>query len=256
LTGGDIQLVALGGGGSTGGTSQSVVIETDHNIATNGDASTAIVAQSIGGDGGNGGFAISAGLDVKAASANVSLGGGAGAGGTSGSVNVDSYGSMITKGSGSAGIIAQSLGGDGGNGGFAVSGGAAIGGTVSVGLGGSGAKGGKASAVSVKAGTKKNEQITKTSGESSTGIPQSLGGSGGNGGFSVAAGVSNLYPSASVGVSLGGKGGNGGTAGSVTLVSSNTVITEGNLSSGLQAQSIGGGGGNGGFQLQVPQHCL
>ncbi|MCW8039873.1 ESPR-type extended signal peptide-containing protein [Acinetobacter entericus] len=252
LTGGGYSAgVALGGGGSTGGTSQSVVIETDHNIATNGDASTAIVAQSIGGDGGNGGFAISAGLDVKAASANVSLGGGAGAGGTSGSVNVDSYGSMITKGSGSAGIIAQSLGGDGGNGGFAVSGGTAIGGTVSVGLGGSGAKGGKASAVSVKAGTKKNEQITKTSGESSTGIlAQSLGGSGGNGGFSVAAGASaNLYPSASVGVSLGGKGGNGGTAGSVTLVSSNTVITEGNLSSGLQAQSIGGGGGNGGFSV-------
>ena len=252
LTGGGYSAgVALGGGGSTGGTSQSVVIETDHNIATNGDASTAIVAQSIGGDGGNGGFAISAGLDVKAASANVSLGGGAGAGGTSGSVNVDSYGSMITKGSGSAGIIAQSLGGDGGNGGFAVSGGAAIGGTVSVGLGGSGAKGGKASAVSVKAGTKKNEQITKTSGESSTGIlAQSLGGSGGNGGFSVAAGASaNLYPSASVGVRLGGKGGNGGTAGSGTLVSSNTVITEGNLSSGLQAQSIGGGGGNGGFSV-------
>ncbi|WOE40768.1 ESPR-type extended signal peptide-containing protein [Acinetobacter chinensis] len=252
LTGGGYSAgVALGGGGSTGGTSQSVVIETDHNIATNGDASTAIVAQSIGGDGGNGGFAISAGLDVKAASANVSLGGGAGAGGTSGSVNVDSYGSMITTGSGSAGIIAQSLGGDGGNGGFAVSGGAAIGGTVSVGLGGSGSKGGKAGAVSVKAGTKKNEQITKTSGESSTGIlAQSLGGSGGNGGFSVAAGASaNLYPSASVGVSLGGKGGNGGTSDSVTLVSSNTVITEGNLSSGLQAQSIGGSGGNGGFSV-------
>lgn len=50
---------------STGGTSQSVVIETDHNIATNGDASTAIVAQSIGGDGGNAGFAISAGLMSK-----------------------------------------------------------------------------------------------------------------------------------------------------------------------------------------------
>ncbi|AXY57413.1 hypothetical protein CDG60_13070 [Acinetobacter chinensis] len=252
LTGGGYSAgVALGGGSGDGGKSGSVTIETDHNIVTEGDASTAIVAQSIGGDGGNGGFAISAGLDVKAASANVSLGGGAGAGGTSGSVNVNSYGSMITNGSGSAGIIAQSLGGSGGNGGFAVSGGAAIGGTVSVGLGGSGAIGGKAGAVSVKAGTKKNEQITKTSGESSTGVlAQSLGGDGGNGGFSIAAGASaNLYPSASVGVSLGGKGGNGGTAGSVTLVSSNTVITEGNLSSGLQAQSIGGSGGNGGFSV-------
>lgn len=90
------------------------------------------------------------------------------------------------------------MNGDGGNGGFAVSGGAAIGGTVSVGLGGSGAKGGKASAVSVKA-QRRMSKLTKTSGESSTGIlAQSLGGSGGNGGFSAAAGASaNLYPSAS-----------------------------------------------------------
>jgi hypothetical protein len=71
------------------------------------------MAQSIGGGGGNGGFAISA-SGAENAALSLALGGKGGAGGTAQLASVDSTGNITTKGAQADGIIAQSLGGGGG----------------------------------------------------------------------------------------------------------------------------------------------
>ncbi len=54
---------------------------------------------------------------------------------------------------------------------------------------------------------------------------------------------------AGVGVSVGGFGASGGSASTVTVNSANNIVTLGQESNGILAQSIGGGGGNGGFSI-------
>jgi hypothetical protein len=80
-------------------------------------------------------------------------------------------------------------------------------------------------------------------GQGSYGIlAQSIGGGGGDGGMSIAGGISGAN-----GVSL-GIGGNGGTAsdsGVVTVINSSAIGTLGAHSHALFAQSVGGGGGSG-----------
>jgi hypothetical protein len=84
-----------------------------------------IRAQSIGGGGGNGGSAVTgllAGGDTekgRALNVAVTIGGFAGDGNVSGDVLVNQTGRIITKGAGSHGILAQSIGGGGGTGGGA-----------------------------------------------------------------------------------------------------------------------------------------
>ena len=90
-------------------------------ISTQGDLANAIEAQSIGGGGGNGGFAVSASGSEYAAG-SLSLGGAGGDGGSASTVTVGSTGNLQTTGTQSDGILAQSIGGGGGNGGFAISG--------------------------------------------------------------------------------------------------------------------------------------
>ena len=254
LTGGGMSVgVALGGNAGQGAKAEKVQVTTDHNIVTTGDSSAAIVAQSVGGDGGNGGFAVSAGADIKAVTANVTLGGKGGAGGQSGQVVVDSSGSLMTLGENSAGVIAQSLGGGGGNAGFTVAAGVSTFASAAVALGGTGGTGGMSQNVLVNL---KNTDIDSPSKISTVGnhsigaLAQSMGGSGGNGGFSVAAGLNaNLYGGATASVALGGSGGTGGTSGGATIKSDQMITTKGDFSSALQAQSIGGSGGNGGFAV-------
>ncbi len=77
---------------------------------------------------------------------------------------------------------------------------------------------------------------------------QSVGGGGGDGGFSIGASFSDS--SGAVSASVGGYGGKGGDGGNVTLTSTGTTIsTTGDHSDGILAQSIGGGGGEGGFSI-------
>jgi len=254
LTGSGMSVgVALGGNAGQGAKAEKVHVTTDHNIVTTGDSSAAIVAQSVGGDGGSGGFAVSAGADIKAVTANVTLGGKGGAGGQSGQVAVDSSGSLVTLGDNSVGVIAQSLGGGGGNAGFTVAAGASTFASAAVALGGTGGTGGTSQSVLVnlKSPEAKSPSSIHTRGNHATGaLAQSIGGSGGNGGFSVAAGLNaNLFGGATASVALGGSGGKGGTANSATINSDQIIITEGDFSSALQAQSIGGSGGNGGFAV-------
>lgn len=231
--------VAVGGSGGDGGNGGVVDLTSTAEITTEGDRSSGIAAQSIGGGGGSGGMAV-AGSVSTGASANVGIGGSGGDGGSGSSitVTVDS-GSILTAGASSYGIFAQSVGGGGGSGGLSIAAGASIGGSLNVALGGHGGKGGKGAAVDVS-----NAASIETLGEGSYGIlAQSVGGGGGEGGMSVAAGLS---ATATVGVSVGGSGGSGNDGGTVDVDNAGNIITRGAQAYGILAQSVGGGGGAGG----------
>lgn len=234
--------VALGGKGAKGGhagemVSVTTTSTTDINIV--GNNAQGISAQSIGGGGGNGGasFAVSGGGVINA---SVSLGGSGAEGGDGKSVQIDNAGSITTGGDLSAGIQAQSIGGGGGNGGL--SGAFAVGaGSISVTLGGEAGTGGKSGSVDVT-----NSGKITTHGENAVGIQaQSIGGGGGNGG----AALSGTGGVLAISTAIGGKGGNGKDSDDVTVMNSGDILTDGGLSYGIYAQSVGGGGGNGGFAL-------
>lgn len=203
-------LVALGGYGSAGGNGSNATVLNVGSIVTTGERARGILAQSIGGGGGDG--AGSGGL--------VSLGGSGSGAGHGGLVVVTNSGSITTTGRLSVAIQAQSIGGGGGSG-------AGSGGLVS--LGGDGTVGANGGAVMVgSAGD------IFTGGDLARGIfAQSIGGGGGDG-----AGSGGL-------VSLGGGGSGGGNGGSVTLAISGSVTTLGDNSDAIYAQSVGGGGGSG-----------
>ncbi len=247
--------VGLGGNGGGGGDGSTVDATSNNAVETQGDQSSGVVAQSIGGGGGNGGFNVApvlSGAGTASGAVSVGLGGSGDTGGNGGIVTLTSNGTILTDGFASSGFVAQSLGGGGGNGGFNVSptvSGAGTGaGSVSVGLGGSGSAGGDGSLVT--ASTTAN---VVTRGDASVGVlAQSVGGGGGNGGFNVSPALAGAGTgSGAISVGLGGSGGSGGTGGVVGLTVANSVQTEGAQSSAVVAQSIGGGGGNGGFNVSA-----
>jgi len=245
--------VGVGGSGGAGGSSAAVTNEVTGNVSTEGEFATGVTAQSLGGGGGNGGFAVTGGISgagTGSASVNVSVGGSGGTGNTAGNVTNTVIGDVSTTGGMSGGVLAQSVGGGGGNGGFAIgagiSGAGTASGAIGVGVGGSGGSGGISGQV-----TNAVTGNVSTEGEFATGITaQSLGGGGGNGGFSVVGGISGAgTASASVNVSVGGSGGTGNNANTVMNTVNGNVMTSGLGSGGVLAQSVGGGGGNGGFTV-------
>ncbi|BCG73009.1 outer membrane autotransporter barrel domain-containing protein [Mesorhizobium sp. 113-1-2] len=242
--------VSVGGSGATGGVGKDVFVTSYGNIATYGKQSDGILAQSIGGGGGNGGFSVAGTFTTGALGASVAVGGSGGSGQSAGEVTVTSTGNIQTHGDQSIGILAQSVGGGGGNGGFAGAGAITLQGvSAAVGLGGSGAGGGSAKTVRVTS----TGDIT-TYGDQAIGIlAQSVGGGGGNGGSTVSLA---LAKDAGIGVALGGKGGAAGNGLDVTVISTGNISTgagfisggvRGTGAAGILAQSVGGGGGNGGF---------
>lgn len=89
--------------------------------------STGIYASSVGGGGGNGGYATSVAVSFTAPAATPSaavalaVGGTGGGGGNGGAVTVNNYSSVTTQGDNSSfAILAQSIGGGGGAGGNAL----------------------------------------------------------------------------------------------------------------------------------------
>ncbi|TLU87805.1 MAG: hypothetical protein FDX21_03015 [Chlorobium sp.] len=242
--------VTLGGNGGSGATGNSVIVNSIGNIKTNGDMSAAIFAQSVGGGGGNGGFSAALSASTGFFGGAVAIGGSGSGGGNGGSVIVNSTGDIQTSGMQSSGILAQSVGGGGGNGGFAGSGALSFGGvSAAVGLGGSGSSGGDGSTVDVTS----IGNITTTGDEASAIIAQSVGGGGGNGGSTIGLSLGAL---AGASVNIGGKGDSGGNAAAVTVHSAGNLSTgiegaAGNDAYGILAQSIGGGGGNGGFSGNI-----
>lgn len=232
---------ALGGSGAAGGQAQSVSVTTYHNLLTLGDRSTAILAQSIGGGGGNGGFAFSGAMS-GVGSLSFALGGSGARGGGGANVTVDSHGNIATAGLMSAGIVAQSIGGGGGNGGHSMAQSFGGVGAGSLALGGSGSLGTYAGHVNVTS----RGQID-TSGDGAHGIvAQSIGGGGGNGGFAVAGAASG---GGTLSVAVGGAAGAGGGGRTVTVTTYDRIGTQGDHATGILAQSLGGGGGNGGMAL-------
>jgi len=234
-------VVSIGGQGGGGGAAGAVTaINSGGTITTVGDDSAGILAQAVGGGGGAGGFAASAGLF-----ASVGIGGNGGSGGDGGTVTAGHSGSIATSGNRSYGVLAQSIGGGGGAGGFSVAGSLGAFGSVSVAIGGSGGAGGAGGLVTVDnaIGT-----IT-TKGTGAHGVyAQSIGGGGGASGYTVAASLSaGMEEAASVAVGIGGYGGDGGDGGQVNVNSLNDIVTRGDNAQALFAQSVGGGGGDGGW---------
>ena len=128
-----------------GGDAGDVDVRSSTDILTEGEAAHAISAQSIGGGGGSGGFAVSGSLFGAANSSpkiDVSFGGSGDGGGAGGAVDVgavDDYitGIIETLGGGAHGISALSLGGGGGDGGFSVGAGVSQSPQMTIGIGGS-----------------------------------------------------------------------------------------------------------------------
>jgi hypothetical protein len=253
--------VAVGGQGGSGGGGGNVAVNLDFNgnLETLGDFAAAVLAQSIGGGGGNGGAATAVGPIFSDA-----IGGAGGGGGTGGTINVTNIETILTAGNQSDGLLTQSIGGGGGNGGAAnsYSAGAL---SIAIAIGGDGGGGGAGGAATVTnnfhiytgcnpTASSCGYANTGTSaivGDDSIGIlAQSIGGGGGNGGAATA--KSLTLPNEEVPLSVafdfavGGTGGSGGGGDTATINNAGEVVTQGDGSYGLVAQSIGGGGGNGG----------
>nr|WP_245428544.1 autotransporter outer membrane beta-barrel domain-containing protein [Mesorhizobium ephedrae] len=258
-TGGGAKGIAtVGGSGGAGGTgSHADVLLTGGSITTQGEMAHGIMAQSIGGGGGNGGNVIDLSVGVPALGIGGTASGG-GSGGWACVTNKDmsddcSAGTgtpqavtIATAGSGALGILAQSVGGGGGNGGNATGGDAGLG---SFQIGGGGGAGGYANTVTVGF----DGLTLMTQGSHAAGIvAQSIGGGGGTGG-SASSYSADIGFTASVAV--GGSGGSGGNGGEVVVDLTDSSIYTGQGSGdvtdaiGVLAQSIGGGGGSGGSSV-------
>jgi hypothetical protein len=218
------------------GNAGQVYLTNAGTIATAGTNAYGVVAQSVGGGGGDGGTSNS----VFGSSAGSGLNGGAG-----GLAQLNLGGSITTQGTLAHAVVAQSLGGSGGTGGNSVSDGA----LVAVAIGGVGGSGGDGGAVSVDG----SHLDLHTAGTGAAGLlAQSIGGGGGAGGAAYATSGSALIDAAAAVGGAGGDGGNGGTVTvdlqktSVETATSVDAATPGVDAMGVVAQSIGGGGGLGG----------
>ncbi len=252
--------VAIGGGGGGGGSGAKATVANSGAITTNGAASHAIFAQSQGGDGGKGGMALSGEVSIAVASASVSVavGGGGGDANTGGAIKVTNTADLATTGTQSDAILAQSLGGDGGVGGFAGTLTASVSEETTfdagVSVGGGGGDGGIASDVTV---TNTGAGIATIGADSDAISAISLGGGGGRAGGAGSFNLSIGSNSTTASVAIGGAGGTGSTAGDVTVLANQsadgtggeTIFTAGRGSNGIFAKSLGGGGGRGGFSI-------
>ncbi|ALM81978.1 autotransporter outer membrane beta-barrel domain-containing protein [Bordetella sp. N] len=257
---GVITAIAVGGKGGAAGDGAEVQLGNGGKITTAGASSTGVLLQSIGGGGGNAGSATAVGVGVGL-NVTVATGGQGGSGGSGGLVVLSQArrATIATLGAQSNGVLAQSIGGGGGNGGMADSRSITIApptgdlptGTVAVVVthGGKGATAGNGGEIQIS-----NDGSITTAGAQSSGVvAQSIGGGGGNGGAAIAPLKSPTIGASDFDVQFslrqGAEGGAGGTGGTVQITNSATgvIATQGTGSTGIVAQSIGGGGGNGGI---------
>ena len=204
---------AGGATGTKGGTNASpgsagaggaieITAAAGSDIQINGDNSTGIAAQSIGGRGADGSSTkglVSFGLDAGSANA-------------AGTASITNHGTVTTKGTDSTGIMAHSIGGGGGHGGATFG--------LFYGKGGSGSQGGSGNNASVT-----NTGTVTTDNHASIGVlVQSIGGTGGSGGSSGGM------------VALGG-GATGGGSGAAATVTNRGTVKTGLNPSALRSQS-------------------
>lgn len=185
-------------------------------VATVGNLSPGLHAQSIGGGGGHGGATVS-GSGVSVVTADVPISGAGGQDGQAGGVGIDWNDAIAASGDNAAGVLAQSVAGGGGSSGLTVSltASAPVSAQVAVGgVGGSGGDGGKVAVTTTGA--------VATTGDVSAGVQaQSVGGGGGHSGATVAAtGNSEFTANVPVG------GGDGGDADDVEVAVA-SVATQG-----------------------------
>ncbi len=249
--------VSLGGTGGKGGTAAAVGLTNKGHIITGGAGAEGVLAQSIGGGGGDGGDSEAFNSSFRASTVNVTttIGGNGGSGGQGGDVEVANAGLVMTLNDHSAAVAAQSVGGGGGSGGFAEASTGSYTGQdrnlqSTVTIGGAGKAGGDGGAVVVQNWMRDSSGKAfgggiVTRGDSSLAVfAQSIGGGGGNGGFSVAAGSGGTI---NANVAVGGNGGAGGRGGAVTVDNgAGAITTSGGDSTAIYTQSVGGGGGTGG----------
>lgn len=247
---------ALGGSGGKGGNGGAVSVMNDARVTTTGNEAPSIRAYSVGGGGGTGGFSVAGNINMGLGGISAAVGGAGSSAGRGSSVYVRNYSSLTAHGDKSPLIDARSIGGGGGNGGFAVAGTLSTNeksGTIGVSIGGSGGEGNDGGSVEVV----NSGGLNVTGSGSSAIVAQSVGGGGGDGGMSFAAAASNKN-SVNISLAIGGAGGASGSGGDVK-VKNDKQITAGMYidpsssaprsvdSYGIFAQSIGGSGGNGGL---------
>lgn len=244
-----------------GGMGGDVTVTHSGDITVSGEGAQAIVAESINGGGGgvvldlNGitGLPGGAGLPglpllpggapsfTTEEPAFVLVSGSTGAdGGPAGTVTVETTGTIVAQGVGSGGARLQAVGGGGGDTLLLLrteaigADRAAIGGQVTLGgTDGSGNVGGTI------AGT--HDGTIGTEGDASVGVlAQSVGSGGGRTALALDTTAGEV---GALSGDLGATNGTGGTGGDVSYEQTGQVTTEGELSFGVLAQSVGGGGG-------------
>ncbi len=239
-------------------------------IETLGNGSDGVFAQSIGGGGGNGGLVLATNAVVGATSFSstplVTLGGSGGTGEHAGDVTVTNSGTILTRGNGSNGILAQSIGGGGGNAGIGIGltnnlATTAVAGVLSAAFGGSGGDGGQGGAVTVH----HSGDITVLGNNSRAVVAESINGGGGHvaldfNGITSLPGGGALPDSFPSGVETkpvfvfngGGDSVKSTNAGKVTLDYTGTFGVAGNNGAGNSVQAVGGGGGT--FDVNLSIH--
>lgn len=115
----------MGGSGGNAGAGSNVVVNNTADVFSSGEFGQGILAQSIGGGGGNGGFNVSGALAYSGnqstpLTVGLGVGGYGGDGASSGEVTVAHAGNITTQGQSNHAVAAQSVGGGGGNGAFNV----------------------------------------------------------------------------------------------------------------------------------------
>ncbi|HKU89874.1 MAG TPA: autotransporter outer membrane beta-barrel domain-containing protein [Steroidobacteraceae bacterium] len=233
--------VGVGGSGGGGGDAGEVYVERGQVeaglIETFGNASGGLIAQSIGGGGGNAGVNMMYSESSDQGRAiNLGVGGNGGTPGVGKQVDVLHTGDITTHGNRSFGLLAQSVGGGGGSADYNVSDNKTKATAVNIAIGGSTGPGGDAGEVLVK-----HAGDISTEGDNSIAIfAQSVGGGGGSTGTDM---VASSDSEKGLTVSMGRAGGTGGDGGQVRVESDGTLSTEGWRAFGIYAQSVGGGGG-------------
>ncbi|RLA50502.1 MAG: hypothetical protein DRQ98_12760, partial [Gammaproteobacteria bacterium] len=236
----------IGGSGGESGDGGAVDVHNFGDIETMKSMSHGVFAQSIGGGGGNASFNIAYNRASSVdKSVDLAIGGATGDGGIGGTVFAEHLGKIITRGSDSVGVFAQSVGGGGGNVGMDMASTSNSTGNFALTIGRRGGTGGQGGKVSVVSGGE-----IETFGLNSHGIQaQSVGNGGGNSSkISVGGSIpqSGDEPGRSGKIVVGLEGGVGGYAGDVDVTAAGEIATHGDTAHGIFAQSVGGGGGNGG----------
>ncbi|MEJ0015424.1 MAG: autotransporter outer membrane beta-barrel domain-containing protein [Acetobacteraceae bacterium] len=203
------------GAGGPGGVGGEITVTGTGSVSTASPGAPAVLATSSGGIGGLGG--------------TVGQGGNGGAGANGGPVNVTMNATITTAANDSAGILAQSFGGQGAVGGAGTD--------WTDPKGGAGGSGGDGGMVTVQGSNMITTGAAASPTSNASGIvAQSVGGGGGSGGDALDGDFQEI----------GGRGGAAANGQGVMVNIGNTIITTGDRSNGVLAQSIGGGGGNGG----------